>query len=133
MASYLRIDMNWVGPPSLESYLSLACCPHVDCPLSLAVSSKRTDLWLWDAMGPLTYSAVFMAIKLGEKTLGKVVSEKEVPSLKWSFLQFPGLHPQHHKSKHPLPLSNSDLIHTLTQKTWWPRVIGLWGYLSAAW
>lgn len=44
--------------------------------------------------------AVFMAIKLGEKTLGKVAIEKEVPSLKLSFLQFPGFHPQHHKNTH---------------------------------
>lgn len=85
----------------------------MDCPLSLAVSRKQTDLWLWDAMGPLTYGVVFMAIKLGEKTLGKVVSEKEIPSLKWSFLQFHGLHPQHHKSKHPLPL-NDWLLAALT-------------------
>lgn len=119
MASDLRIDMDWIGPPSLESYLSLAtltntlAAPMWTVPLSLAVSRKWTDLWLWDAIGPLTYSAVFMAIKLGEKTLDKVVSEKEVPSLKWSFLQFPGFYPQHHKNKHPLPLSNW-LLATLT-------------------
>lgn len=98
----LRIAMDWVQPLSSENFLFLATLTDMLAfdpllPLGLALfyaeicrSRKRTGLWPWYFTGHLTNHSMFMAIRLGEKTLGEVASEVDVSPLKWSFLQFPG-------------------------------------------